>query len=97
MSHPASNNLPWADQVARIRGLAETFEPEDIASTLRISIGDVNRALADIPRGKWWVRCNKTGSTRIVYGKRGAYRLVQMLGWTDWDWGTGEPGQGVQP
>ena len=97
MPQPSSNNLPWEDQVRRIRGLAESFEIEDIAATLHISVGDVQRALDGMPRAKWWIRCNKSGAVRITYGRRGAYRLICLLGWTDWEWGQGEVGQGVQP
>ena len=87
---PHTNHLPWADQVARIRGLAETHELDDIAAMLRISLPEVRRALDGTPRAKWWVRNNKTCETRQCYGERGAYRIACLLGWTDWDCGRAE-------
>lgn len=97
MPQPSSINIPWGDLSNRIRGLAESFEPDDIAEILRIPRADVDRALDGQSRGRWWIRNTKTGAVRTTFSRRGAYRLVCLLGWTEWQWGIGEVGQGVQP
>lgn len=86
-----------AEKSARIQSLAERFEPDEIANMLNIRPAEVHAALSKMTRAKWWARDNKTGRHIVAFGQRGAYLRVCLLGWTDWDWGIGEVGQGVQP
>lgn len=71
-----------------IAALAETFEDEEIAEILCIPLGLVRTMLArsQKPRRRWHVRCNRTGRQIETRSQRGAYRMVCLLGWTDWDW-----------
>lgn len=101
MSVTAANRAPFPavvkseTQTKRIRQLADTFEPDDIATMLGISMAEVEQALSTAKRSPWWGRCNKTGRTVKAYSWRGVYRLAQVAGWTDWEHGKGTIGDGV--
>lgn len=97
MNMSASNRSPSPavvkseTQANRIRELADTFEPDYIATTLGVSMAEVEQVLSSAKRVPWWGRCNKTGRTVRAYSWRGVYRLAQIAGWTDWEHGRGAP------
>lgn len=86
-----------AEMVAHIRRMADSFEPDEIATMMRIPQHQVTQALETLSHGKWWGRCNRTGRIVTADGQRGIYRRVCTLGWVDWSWGVGKIGEGVQP
>lgn len=89
MIKPAKRSKPTvAITPARVAELSNVFTPADIAEILKIPQSEVEDMLKRAGRGKdsWTVRCNRTGKTWQTRSKRAAYRLVCLLGLTDWDW-----------
>ena len=77
----------WEHQKRRVIGLLDTFDEWAVAELTGLSVGEVRRAAQEVPpREKWWGRDKKTGAT-ISGTQRGVYRMVQLRGWVDWEWG----------
>ncbi|MBU9710134.1 hypothetical protein KSP24_25000 [Paenibacillus sp. AK121] len=72
----------------RVAALAETFDDQDIAEIFGIAESSVKALLieARFARRHWVVRCNRTGRRIAARSQRGAYRMVCLLGFVDWDW-----------
>lgn len=84
----------------RVIELSHLHDATEIAEIANVPLGMVRSILDAIPPSEmWWLRNNRTGRcwTRLR-SDRGAYRLVCLLGLTDWDWGLGNaPGERAQP
>ena len=72
----------------RVAQMADTFDLDDIAEILGLTVSEVKQLLAQAgrPEQPWVLRCNKSGRTWSCRSRRAAYRLVCLYGLTQWDW-----------
>lgn len=81
------NKSAIATTQRRIRDMGKTMTPDHIAGVLGMDTEDVE-AIFEAAGAKlvaYTVECRRTGRTWNARSERGAYRLAQIKGLTEWD------------